>query len=589
MLAAAVPIEGEAGKLAWQARSGDDGWQNQAWYFYDAVGELRFAFNWLANAVTRAVLYAAEIDPETGQVTGPTDDPRAQAAAQLILGGADARPQAQSTMALHWQVTGETFVLVVPQDGGEPDRWVVVSSSGMRQQGGTWQFKDPLTGVWVKLVQGTDRIIRIWSPHPQEQTHADSAMRAALPICTEIERSSQNIIGRLESRLKGSGLHFLPQEIDFATKDDEPADAQTLSDLLVEAAEINIRTPGTAAAHVPIFVQVPSEYVEAAAGGHVDMASDLDNAVVGLRDNAINRLGQTLDMPREVALGQTAEANHWSGWLIDDTTYKIFVEPFLAKLGAAFTTYWYRPTLAAMGVTDPERFVLDWDISELVSRPDDSDSLKDLWDKRLISDAYLRGRLGIPDDAIPPENEIQLRRLEQAVQVAPTLAADAQIARMLFGIEIAPAAAGVSNTDVAGADAAPLDSGSTGSSPVAVPDTRGDTPEPGLVAAAELVVFDALSRAGGRLLTPAYRGQFKSTPRHELHTVIPTGTGLDRLMADSFQFTDNVAYAFGLDPARLREQLQAYVRDRLESRKTHDRELLRLHLRYSFPFRGVLS
>jgi hypothetical protein len=65
------------------------GWQNQAWYFYDSVGELWFAFNWLASAVSRATLYAAEIDPDTGLVTGPTEDARAQAVAAQILGGAD--------------------------------------------------------------------------------------------------------------------------------------------------------------------------------------------------------------------------------------------------------------------------------------------------------------------------------------------------------------------------------------------------------------------------------------------------------------------------------------------------------------------
>src|SRR5690242_11715330 len=102
LLAAAMPLEGTAGRQAWNARSGDDGWQKQAWYFYDAVGELRFAFNYLANAVSRATLYAAEIDPETGLVTGPTEDPRAQAAVTEILGGADDRPQLQSTMTLHW-------------------------------------------------------------------------------------------------------------------------------------------------------------------------------------------------------------------------------------------------------------------------------------------------------------------------------------------------------------------------------------------------------------------------------------------------------------------------------------------------------
>ena len=154
LLAAAMPISGREGKQAWDARSGDDGWQRQARYYYDAVGELRFAFNWLANAISRAALYAAELDPETGLITGPTDDTRAQSAAQAVLGGMDDRPQNQSLLALHWQVSGETFILIIPQGPGQEDRWLCLSSAGMRQQGGTWAFKDPLTGVWTKLRPG---------------------------------------------------------------------------------------------------------------------------------------------------------------------------------------------------------------------------------------------------------------------------------------------------------------------------------------------------------------------------------------------------------------------------------------------------
>jgi hypothetical protein len=107
----------------------------------------------------------------------------------------------------------------------------------------------------------------------------------------------------------------------------------------------------------------------------------------------------------------------------------------------------------------------------------------------------------------------------------------------------------------------------------ALPVRQEQPPEPdaGLVAAAELVVFDALSRAGGRLLTPTYRGQFKSTPRHELHTVINTGPDLDKLMEGSFQFAGNVADAFGREPDLFRRQLQAYVRSRLSLGTAHDR------------------
>jgi hypothetical protein len=119
----------------------------------------------------------------------------------------------------------------------------------------------------------------------------------------------------------------------------------------------------------------------------------------------------------------------------------------------------------------------------------------------------------------------------------------------------------------------------------ALPATQGQEPEPeavpdGLTAAAELLVFDALSRAGGRLLTRENRGQFVSTPKHELHTVIQAAPlDSERLLEGSFQFVQPVAEAFGWDAVRLRERLEEYVSGRLLRQAGHDRAVLRSYLR----------
>lgn len=585
VVAAAMPLEGKPGKDAWNASSSDATWQGQAWYYYDAVGELRFAFNWLANALSRAALFAAETDPETGQTTGPTEDPRAQAAARQVLGGPEHIPRLLTLVALHWQVTGETYVLVLPQGGSRPDRWEAVARTGLREQGGTWSFKDPVTGVWTKLRAGTDRVIRVWSPHPSEQTNADCAMRAAIPICSEIEKSSQNIAARLDSRLAGNGLFFLPQEIDFPVGEGEQANAQSFMKLLLEAGRANLANPGTAESQVPIMAQVPAEFIAAIAEGHVDLSTALDSAIPELRESAFTRLGRTLEMSAEIAMSKVADANHWTAWQIEESTYKVHLEPFLLKLGMALTTEYYRGVLSAMGVPDPERFVLNWNVQEVVSRPDDKEDLKYLWENLLISNDFLRSEFGVPDDAIPDDDEVFLRRLAAAVNVAPTLAAQAEIAEKLFGLEISPAAAGVSGAvEQPALEAGTQPQSAADPSARDLPARQGEPTEPdaGLVAAAELVVFDALSRAGGRLLTPAYRGQFKAVPRHELHTVIP-GESLDapRLMEGSFQFTANVATAFGVDPGRLDKVLRDYVEGLLRTGGAHDRAYLRNRMAWS--------
>ena len=574
LLAAAMPLEGKRGKQAWHASGSDDQWQRQAWYYYDAIGELRFAYNLLANAVSRATLFAAETDPETGLISGPTDDSRAQAAAAKILGGMDERPQLQSLMALHWQVGGETYILIVPQGEGTEDRWMVLSRSGLRMQGSTWSFKDPHTGVWTRLREGVDRMLRVWSPHPDDQTHADSAMRAAIPICLEIEKASQNIVSKLNSRLASNGIFFLPQEIDFATSDGEEANAQSFMKLLMEVMAANIADPGSAEAQVPIMADVPGEMIAQLADGHIDLSTALDAAVGEIRESAITRLGRTVDMPRETALGTQNESNHWSAWQVEESTYKLHVEPFLLKLGMAITREYFRPILKQMGEPNPERFVIAWDVTEVVSRPDDTEDVKYLFEHNLVSVDWVLSKFGVPDDAKPSDEEAKFNLAKQLVLSAPTTLENASIAELL-GFE--PTVTDPVPALPQGGDE-PVDNNVRA---LPVRDTTPPEPDEGLVAAAELVVFDALSRAGGRLLTRQYRGQFGSTPKWELHTVIPVDRSTDsmeRLTADSFQFTENIAHAFGVSPVGLDHALRDYVTNRLSLSAPHNRALLRGHL-----------
>src|SRR5690606_36808980 len=338
------------------------------------------------------------------------------------------------------------------------------------------------------------------------------------------------------------------------TSEGEPADAAGLVQLLLDAAEAAIGQPGTAAAQVPIVVQVPGEMIGQIQ--HMDLATEFDAAVTELRTSGLERLGRSLDMPKQVALGSVAEYNHWTAWQVEEETYKIHVEPLLLKMGAAFTTEYLRPAHEAMGVPNPEKYVLAWDISEVTGRPKRTEEMRDLHTRGLISDDYMRTEAGIPDEAIPDEDEAQRRLLTDLVKSQPTLMETPWVAEYLgFDVpDVIAEAAVTPKVEVAspGSDIRALPSR---------PETVDNTPDEGLVAAAELVVFDALSRAGGRLLTRQYRGRFGDVDKWALHTVIPHGKDdLPRLMEGSFQFTDNIAHAWGRDPVSLKKQISGYVK-----------------------------
>lgn len=560
IVAAAIPLTEPEGRAAWNARSNNVAWQQEAWRMYDTVGEVRFAFNWLANAISRADMFAAPEDQETGKLGDPTEDVRVQRVVAGILGGHKQRPQLLQTMALHWLVSGETYVLIRPTDDPEaPDEWIVLPAQKIQVQGDRWSYTDPVTMAKTAIRPGTDMLIRIWSPHPFEQSQSDSSMRAALPILQEIEKTSQNIAARLDSRLSGNGILIMPQGMSFPSKDG--TSSAFVADM-IKAASIGIEQPGSAAAQVPIMLQVPDELVGSIQ--HLDLVTEFEAGVVELRETGIQRLGRALDMPKEVALSQTGDSNHWSAWQVEEMTYKIHIEPLLRMFGSAITSGYLAPVLATMGVTEP--MVIDWDISEVTAAPDRSEDLKYLYEHQLISDDYMRSQFGIPDDAIPSDKERQYQLAVRMLEGAPTLLENESIADTV-GFEATPVQ-----------DSGVVDVSRETEPGRAIPE-RASEPDDGLVAAAELVVFDALSRAGGRLLTREYRGRFGSVDKWALHTVIPHDEAdLPRLMEGSFQFTDNIARAWNRDPADLTERLRTYVTHCLRGKMAHSSERLGTYL-----------
>ena len=584
--AAAMPMAGPGVKIADRARkqSANSDWQKQGWYYYDAIGELRSPLVWIANAVSQADIHATELDPATGTPTGPSENPTAMQAAAQVLGGAAKRATLLKVLALCWQVPGEAWVIVRPQGAGRPDEWIVLPPSQVKSKGNgadaKWEYRDPKLGVDVQL-DTQSRLFRIWSPHPADFIQADSAVRPALPVCREIEKSSQTIAAQLDSRLALAGLLLLADELDLP-RGEHDTTALALMDELLAAAEATIQQPGTPSAVVPITINAPADMI--ASGGAMAFINPITEFVGGLddlRDKALARLANTLDMPKDIAAGTQGESNHWSAWQVEESTYKIFIEPLLQALGDALTEQWFRPALVAMGMTEEQAatYEVGWDTTKIVARPDDTENLRDLHDRLLISDAYMLAENGIPDDAAPDQEEYTRRLLEKIVVGAPTLLSDPNVAQAM-GLEVvvAPEATGASG-EIEGGELEPAEPSR------ALPSTQGTEPEPepvpeGLTAAAELLVFDALSRAGGRLLTRENRGQFANVPKHELHTVIQMPPfDADRLMEGSFQFVGPVAEAFGMESAHLRARLEEYVSTRLLRQAGHDRAVLRSYLR----------
>jgi hypothetical protein len=564
--AAAMPMAGPGVKIADRARKfgSNSDWQKQGWYFYDVIGELRAPLVWIANAVSQADLHATELDPATGKPTGPSQNPTAIQAAAQVLGGAAKRATLLRVLALCWQVPGEAWVVVRPQPNRlgqkQPDEWIVLPPSQVRAKGSgdaaMWHYRDPKVGTDVPL-DAKSRLFRIWDPHPADFVQADSAIRPALPICREIEKSTQTIAGQLDSRLSTAGVWLVADELQIPVGEHETT-ALAFMDELLSVAETGIQQPGTPAAVVPVAFNAPAEMIAAGSAlAFVDSSTQFVTGLDELRDKALARLAATLDMPRDVAAGTQGESNHWSAWQVEESTYKIFIEPLLRELGDALTEQWYRPALVAMGMTpqQAEQYEIGWDTTNIVARPDDTENLRDLYDRVLISDEYMLTENGVPLDAMPSEEERERRLLEKWVTSSPAILSEPGVAETLGMPELVAAQASA-------AEEAPEP---TKPEQRALPATQDVEPEPegvpnGLTAAAGMVAVQALRTAGGRLLnTRELKGQFRDTPKEMLHTQI-RASDPDALMRDAVLPTDALARAFGVDDGRLRDTVTGYVR-----------------------------
>jgi hypothetical protein len=415
-----------------------DRWQNEAWTYYETLGEFRYGVNWLANMISRVRLRAGELDPASDEPSIVDDGLAAQAMSEFG-NGIGGRADIMRRLAIQLSVPGECYT--IGEQRGPVSTWQVRSVAEVRAQGGTYQVTDENTvntgAKWRDLAK--DSIpVRIWRPGDRFYHLADSPARAALDVMRELELVNRAIRAQYLSRLASSGMIVLPEEMTFPVRE-EFADAEDpITMEWVEIAATAIATPGTARAAVPIPLMVPAELVDKIK--FIDFTVTLDEKILDRRDQAIRRLATILDIPSDVMLG-LGDTNHWSAWAVEESGLKAHIAPLVEQICAALTTGYLQPRLAASDDPNAMKYVVWYDMSELTLRPDTSQNAKDAYDRMEISGDALRTATGFsPDDKPSPEElkAIGLKALIRNVHGAAPGALDALVGTSL----IAPATTG---------------------------------------------------------------------------------------------------------------------------------------------------
>jgi hypothetical protein len=521
----------------------DQSWQQRAWAFYDTCPEVRFAATWISNAMSAARLFAGRRAAD-GTIEAAPDGHKATELVTGIAGGPEGQAQLLKEFGSHLVVPGEGWIVIRPsvdQSGAVAgEEWLVLSVSEVAQQGN--RLVAEIDGEQVDIPPhdpdaapdpAAPVAIRVWEPHPRRHLEADSPVRSSLGLLEELQLLNAAVAAIARSRLTGRGVLFVPKGARFPTTSTEEGGEDDLLEVFMTVAETAIKEPESAAATVPIILELPADVIDKV--HRVTFESEFDQLAVTLRKEAIVRFANGLEIPAEVLLGM-GSANHWSAWALQAEAIRLGIEPRLATVCHALTTQWLRPLLEETGVPDAGEWLVWYDTSPLRVRANRSQTALELYDRNAISAEALRRETGFDDADAPAPGD----RPPPRPPAAPQLPADETTREP----ETLPAAA---------------------------------RPPGELLAAADGLIWGALTAAGEKLKrTPACprseRGRAKELTPAVLHTVLPVDAAQVeqwRLLDGAWSRVPEVAARYGLDPDCLTTVLDSYCRELIAAGVEH--------------------
>lgn len=477
-------------------------WQERALFYYDQIGEVHFAAQFYARALSRLELGVGFRDPEDGTVT-PIEDGPAVDLLDRVQDPGGGRAVLLGAYGQLMFVCGECYLLNTVDaeaDVADRERWEVVSTDELKYDETANVYRRKIAPasepIEYRAAEDDDYeplddeavVYRLWKRHPRYSSWADSPMRAVLDVAEELVMLTLAVRARARSRLAQSGILFVAQELTSQTPpgtvigDEDPLADPFLAEL-TEHFVTPIEDEGTAAAVVPFIIRGPAMIGTVPAKDALFHLQTHDPEETypeaALRKEAVERLAVSLDMPPEALLGM-GKANHWTAWQVQDTIWQSHLAPVSQQFCDDLTAVFIRPAAIAENIENAENLVVFYDASELLTDPDRGKDANDLYDRRAIGKAALRTAKGFDDEDAPTPDE-----LEEMLAVALRSVE-------LLGVETAPEEDAVEENP---SEPDTEDDGDEGEEPVVIREAASAR----VLGAAELALHRCREMAGSRL------------------------------------------------------------------------------------------
>lgn len=462
LTAAAVQIrindKGEAEQFKSRRASGSSAWQGEAWEYYDAIGEIKYAFNLVASVVSRIRLYAAIVDnpAETPLAVRSSDsvEPRLALAAERALARLDSAYGGQAGMlrdaALNLSVAGECYLVQMPERPGSglPESWdirsvdeVMITAKNQYAIAPRRDIASPSGGGSSQKDKGLITLPnrafvgRIWRAHPRFSEESDSSLRGLLDLCAELLLLNRTFRATARSRLNAGAL-YLPDGLSVAASADPdfPYDNETdlnpgltpeesadeFEDQLIDAMTTPIRDEDSASAVVPLIIRGPAELGDKIK--QFKFERSFDPALAQRADRVLERILQGLDVPKDIVTG-LANVKYSNALQIDESLYKAHIEPLMLLIADALTVVYLRPYLLASGFDEAavSRLVVWYDPSQVATRNDRAADADSGFDRMAVSFEAWRRAHGFNENDAPRPDEVALRMMMDKGAISPEL------------------------------------------------------------------------------------------------------------------------------------------------------------------------
>ena len=462
MTAAAVQIKledkSEAEHFKSRRQSASSSWQTEAWEYYDAIGEVKYAFNLVASVVSRIRLYAAVVDnpAETPIPIRNTNiiDEKLASAAERALQRLDSAYGGQAGLlkdaALNIQVTGECYLVQVPErlGTGLPESWDIRSVDELQvDQKGNYIINPRRdigggASISTSMTTGSKDIIklpmgayvgRIWRSHPRYSMESDSSLRGLLDLCAELLLLNRTFRATARSRLNAGAL-YLPDGLSVASSPDPdyPYDedgeynqqynpeeaADDFEDQLIDAMTTPIKDEDSASAVVPLIIRGPAELGDKIK--QFKFERSFDPALAQRSDRVLERIMQGLDVPKDIVTG-LANVKYSNALQIDESLYKAHIEPLMLLIVDALSVMYLRPYLIANGYPEAEvnKVQIWYDPSQVATRNDRAADADSGFEKMAVSFDSWRRAHGFSEGDAPSPNELATRLLISKGMLTP--------------------------------------------------------------------------------------------------------------------------------------------------------------------------